>query len=126
MELNKNRVLNELNWTEAIGTVGKRGNNVGEGGDGGGRGNDIIGGGEQQRFKELVANKALEGLQAEVIDMDRESMFFVDHLPQSNMSEIRYLTDDYRKVMKEFATKLEKLADELLDLFCENLGFITR
>ena len=27
-----------------------------------------------------------------------------------------------RKVMKEFAEKLEKLAEELLDLLCENLG----
>lgn len=27
-----------------------------------------------------------------------------------------------RKVMKEFAGKLEKLAEELLDLLCENLG----
>lgn len=27
-----------------------------------------------------------------------------------------------RKVMKEFALKLEKLAEELLDLLCENLG----
>ncbi|KAK8688727.1 hypothetical protein V6N13_087471 [Hibiscus sabdariffa] len=76
----------------------------------------------EQRFKELVAGKALEGLQAEVTDMDWESTFFVRHLPQSNLPEIPDLTDDYRKVMKEFASKLEKLAEELLDLFCENLG----
>ncbi|KAK8658655.1 hypothetical protein V6N13_036858 [Hibiscus sabdariffa] len=37
-------------------------------------------------------------------------------------TEIRDLTDDYRKVMKEFTAKLEKLEKELLDLFCENLG----
>ncbi|GMP98214.1 hypothetical protein CsSME_00046185 [Camellia sinensis var. sinensis] len=30
--------------------------------------------------------------------------------------------DEYRKVMKEFALKLEELAEELLDLLCENLG----
>ncbi|KAL4355105.1 hypothetical protein GQ457_06G027270 [Hibiscus cannabinus] len=76
----------------------------------------------EQRFKELVASKALEGLQAEVTDMDWESTFYVRHLPQSNMSEIPDLTDDYRKLMKEFAARLEKLAEELLDLFCENLG----
>ncbi|GMI73946.1 ethylene forming enzyme, ethylene-forming enzyme [Hibiscus trionum] len=76
----------------------------------------------EQRFKELVASKALEGLEAEVTDMDWESTFFLRHLPESNMAEIPDLTDEYREVMKEFAVKLEKLAEELLDLLCENLG----
>ncbi|XVF81563.1 hypothetical protein PTKIN_Ptkin15bG0164500 [Pterospermum kingtungense] len=76
----------------------------------------------EQRFKELVASKALEGLQAEVTDMDWESTFFLRHLPESNMADIPDLADEYRKVMKEFALKLEKLAEELLDLLCENLG----
>ncbi|TYI01041.1 hypothetical protein ES332_A11G173700v1 [Gossypium tomentosum] len=76
----------------------------------------------EQRFKELVASKALEGLQAEVTDMDWESTFFIRHLPQSNVTEIPDLTDEYRNVMKEFAVKLENLAEELLDLLCENLG----
>ncbi|KAK2447918.1 1-aminocyclopropane-1-carboxylate oxidase [Trifolium repens] len=47
----------------------------------------------EQRFKEMVASK-------EIPDLD----------------------DDYRKIMKEFAQKLENLAEELLDLLCENLG----
>ncbi|KAK8482717.1 hypothetical protein V6N13_004427 [Hibiscus sabdariffa] len=76
----------------------------------------------EQRFMELVASKALEGLEAEVTDMDWESTFFLRHLPESNMAEIPDLTDEYRRVMKEFAVKLEKLAEELLDLLCENLG----
>ncbi|KAF5480996.1 hypothetical protein F2P56_001692 [Juglans regia] len=76
----------------------------------------------EQRFKELVASKALEGVQAEVNDMDWESTFHLRHLPESNLSEIPDLQDEYRKVMKEFALKLEKLAEELLDLLCENLG----
>ncbi|XVF71838.1 hypothetical protein PTKIN_Ptkin12aG0071600 [Pterospermum kingtungense] len=76
----------------------------------------------EQRFKELVASKALEGLQAEVTDMDWESTFYLRHLPESNMPEIADLADEYRKVMKEFAVKLEELAGELLDLLCENLG----
>ncbi|XP_041003038.1 1-aminocyclopropane-1-carboxylate oxidase-like [Juglans microcarpa x Juglans regia] len=76
----------------------------------------------EQRFKELVASKALEGAQAEVNDMDWESTFHLRHLPESNISEIPDLQDEYRKVMKEFALKLEKLAEELLDLLCENLG----
>ncbi|KAG8477976.1 hypothetical protein CXB51_027412 [Gossypium anomalum] len=76
----------------------------------------------EQRFKELVASKALEGLQAEVTDMDWESTFYICHVPQSNVAEIPDLTDEYRNVMKEFAVKLENLAEELLDLLCENLG----
>ncbi|KAJ4718854.1 1-aminocyclopropane-1-carboxylate oxidase 1 [Melia azedarach] len=76
----------------------------------------------EQRFKELVASRALEGVQTEINDMDWESTFFVRHLPQSNINEIPDLGDEYRKVMKEFALKLEELAEELLDLLCENLG----
>ncbi|CAL5403410.1 unnamed protein product [Camellia sinensis] len=76
----------------------------------------------EQRFKEVVASKALEGVQAEVTNMDWESTFHLRHLPQSNISEVPDLNDEYRKVMKEFAAKLEKLAEELLDLLCENLG----
>ncbi|KAE8684637.1 1-aminocyclopropane-1-carboxylate oxidase 1 [Hibiscus syriacus] len=76
----------------------------------------------EQRFKDLVASKALEGLQAEVTDMDWESTFHLRHLPESNIAQVPDLSDEYRKVMKEFALKLEKLAEELLDLFCENLG----
>nr|AEM42994.1 ACC oxidase [Siraitia grosvenorii] len=76
----------------------------------------------EQRFKETVASKGLEAAQAEVKDMDWESTFFLRHLPESNISEIPDLDDDYRKIMKEFAKKLEKLAEELLDLLCENLG----
>ncbi|KAI4305742.1 hypothetical protein L6164_029090 [Bauhinia variegata] len=76
----------------------------------------------EQRFKELVASKGLEAVQTEVKDMDWESTFFLRHLPVSNISEVPDLTDEYRKLMKEFGLKLEKLAEELLDLLCENLG----
>lgn len=50
----------------------------------------------EQRFKELVASKALEGVEAEVNDMDWESTFYVRHLPHSNLSEIPDLEDEYR------------------------------
>ncbi|KAI9088284.1 hypothetical protein K1719_030005 [Acacia pycnantha] len=76
----------------------------------------------EKRFKELVASKALEGIQAEVMDMDWESTFFLRHLPDSNFSEIPDLTGEYSKVTKEFAEHIGKLAEELLDLLCENLG----
>nr|ACJ84896.1 unknown [Medicago truncatula] len=76
----------------------------------------------EQRFKELVSSKGLEAVQTEVKDMDWESAFHLRHLPESNISEIPDLSDEYRKSMKEFALKLETLAEELLDLLCENLG----
>nr|POF08832.1 1-aminocyclopropane-1-carboxylate oxidase [Quercus suber] len=57
----------------------------------------------EQRFKELVATKGLEGVQTEVNDLDWESTFFLRHLPHSNIAEIPDLQDEYRKVMKEFA-----------------------
>ncbi|KAK7385829.1 hypothetical protein VNO78_31728 [Psophocarpus tetragonolobus] len=73
----------------------------------------------EKRFKETMG---LEGVQGEVKDMDWESTFFLRHLPTSNISEIPHLSQEYRDAMKEFAKKLEKLAEELLDLLCENLG----
>ncbi|XP_058200349.1 1-aminocyclopropane-1-carboxylate oxidase [Rhododendron vialii] len=76
----------------------------------------------EERFKEMVASKGLEAVQSEIDDLDWESTFHLRHLPVSNMSEIPDLEEDYRKAMKEFAGKLEKLAEQLLDLLCENLG----
>ncbi|KAM3216368.1 1-aminocyclopropane-1-carboxylate oxidase 2 [Capsicum annuum] len=80
----------------------------------------------EERFKELIAKKGLEGVEAEVTDMDWESTFFLRHLPVSNISEIPDLDGVYRygirEVMRDFAKRLEKLAEELLDLLCENLG----
>ncbi|KAF7119360.1 hypothetical protein RHSIM_Rhsim13G0149200 [Rhododendron simsii] len=79
----------------------------------------------EDRFKEMVASKGLEAVQSEIDDLDWESTFHLRHLPVSNMSEIPDLEEDYsanRKAMKEFAGKLEKLAEQLLDLLCENLG----
>ncbi|BAT87513.1 1-aminocyclopropane-1-carboxylate oxidase [Vigna umbellata] len=76
----------------------------------------------EQRFKEMVANKGLESVQSEISDLDWESTFFLRHLPVSNVSENTDLDEDYRKIMKQFAVELEKLAEHLLDLLCENLG----
>ncbi|KAJ0986559.1 hypothetical protein J5N97_004915 [Dioscorea zingiberensis] len=59
-------------------------------------------------------------------NIDWESTFFLRHLPTSNLSEIPDLSDDYRKMMKEFAVKLEKVAEGLLELLCENLGLEKR
>jgi uncharacterized protein YjaG (DUF416 family) len=50
----------------------------------------------EQRFKDLVANKGLEAVQTEVKDMDWESTFHLRHLPESNISEVPDLTDEYR------------------------------
>ncbi|KAL2495457.1 1-aminocyclopropane-1-carboxylate oxidase 4 [Forsythia ovata] len=76
----------------------------------------------EQGFKEMVANKGLEAVQSEINDLDWESTFFLRHLPISNIAEVPDLEEQYRNVMKEFAAQLEKLAEYLLDLLCENLG----
>ncbi|QCD79771.1 aminocyclopropanecarboxylate oxidase [Vigna unguiculata] len=76
----------------------------------------------EQRFKEMVGSKSLECAESEINDMDWESTFFLRHLPESNISEIPDLGEEQRKVMKEFAVELEKLAEQVLELVCENLG----
>ncbi|KAL6549405.1 Aconitate hydratase mitochondrial [Orobanche hederae] len=76
----------------------------------------------EQRFEEMVTSKGLEAVQSKINDLDWESTFFLRHLPVSNLSEIPDLEDEYKKVMKEFADQIEKLAEQLLDLLCENLG----
>ncbi|KAM0869240.1 hypothetical protein ACQ4PT_040804 [Festuca glaucescens] len=55
-------------------------------------------------------------------NLDWESTFFVRHLPEPNIAKLPDLDDDYRRVMRRFAAELEKLAERLLDLLCENLG----
>ncbi|XP_047342099.1 1-aminocyclopropane-1-carboxylate oxidase 1-like [Impatiens glandulifera] len=78
----------------------------------------------ETRFKDLMAAKTTldHDDQKEVTDIDWEITFFIRHLPKSNIFEIPELVVEYREVMKEFAEYLEKLAENLLDLFCENLG----
>ncbi|KAL3740807.1 hypothetical protein ACJRO7_021999 [Eucalyptus globulus] len=76
----------------------------------------------EHKFKQMVASKGLEAAQSEVDDIDWESTFHLRHLPVSNISEVPDLEDDHRKAMKQFALELEKLAELLLDLLCENLG----
>ncbi|KAK7412706.1 hypothetical protein VNO78_04264 [Psophocarpus tetragonolobus] len=76
----------------------------------------------EQRFKEMVTSKGLESVQSEINDLDWESTFFLRHLPVSNVSDNPDLHENYKNVMKTFALELEKLAEQLLDLLCENLG----
>ncbi|XP_008803519.1 1-aminocyclopropane-1-carboxylate oxidase-like [Phoenix dactylifera] len=78
---------------------------------------------KEQRFKEFASKALEEGKQSDAANnIDWESTFFLRHLPESNMSEIPDMDDQYRKAMKEFAAEIEKLAERLLDLLCENLG----
>nr|BAB32502.1 1-aminocyclopropane-1-carboxylate oxidase [Phyllostachys edulis] len=79
----------------------------------------------EQRFLEFASKTLKDGCDAQGVkaeNLDWESTFFVRHLPESNITEIPDLDDDYRRVMKRFAAELEKLAEGLLDLLCENLG----
>ncbi|VAI49882.1 unnamed protein product [Triticum turgidum subsp. durum] len=77
----------------------------------------------EDKFKEFAA-KTLEAGEkgADVKDVDWESTFFVRHLPASNLADLPDLDHHYRQVMKEFAAEIEKLAEKVLDLLCENLG----
>ena len=50
----------------------------------------------EQRFKELVAAKALEGVETEIKDMDWESTFFLRHLPASNVADYPDLDLEYK------------------------------
>lgn len=54
----------------------------------------------EQRFKEMVASQGLDSVQSEIKDLDWESTFFLRHLPDSNISEIPDLHEDYRSVVK--------------------------
>ncbi|XP_009413270.2 1-aminocyclopropane-1-carboxylate oxidase 1 isoform X2 [Musa acuminata AAA Group] len=76
----------------------------------------------EQKFKQLACKALKSGPGTDVTDMDWESTFFLRHLPASNMSDFPDMDEEYRKAMREFATGLEKLAERLLDLLCENLG----
>ncbi|CAM0943837.1 unnamed protein product [Alopecurus aequalis] len=77
----------------------------------------------EDKFKEFAARTLEAGEKgADVKDVDWESTFFVRHLPASNLADLPDLDDHYRQVMKEFASEIEKLAERVLDLLCENLG----
>ncbi|XP_051192563.1 1-aminocyclopropane-1-carboxylate oxidase 1 [Lolium perenne] len=77
----------------------------------------------EDKFKEFAARTLEAGEKgADVKDVDWESTFFVRHLPATNLADLPDLDDRYRQVMKEFASEIEKLAERVLDLMCENLG----
>uniref|UniRef100_M8CMB2 1-aminocyclopropane-1-carboxylate oxidase n=1 Tax=Aegilops tauschii TaxID=37682 RepID=M8CMB2_AEGTA len=85
----------------------------------------------EEQFKEFAA-KTLEAGEkgADVKDVDWESTFFVRHLPARprpplQVYELKRLEWNHlfsKQVMKEFAAEIEKLAEKVLDLLCENLG----
>ncbi|XP_010493627.1 PREDICTED: 1-aminocyclopropane-1-carboxylate oxidase 3 [Camelina sativa] len=76
----------------------------------------------EQKFKEMLRSKGLDTLETEVEDVDWESTFYLRHLPQSNLYDIPDMSDEYRTTMKDFGKRVEDLAEDLLDLLCENIG----
>ncbi|ESQ35630.1 hypothetical protein EUTSA_v10008225mg [Eutrema salsugineum] len=76
----------------------------------------------ERKFKEMLRSKGLDTLKTEVEDVDWESTFYLHHLPQSNLYDIPNMSDEYRTAMKDFGKRIENLAEELLNLLCENLG----
>ncbi|KAE8796765.1 ACC oxidase [Hordeum vulgare] len=78
---------------------------------------------QEEQFKEFAARTLEAGEQgADVKDVDWESTFFVRHLPASNLANLPDLDHHYRQLMKQFASEIEKLAEKVLDLLCQNLG----
>ncbi|ESQ29183.1 hypothetical protein EUTSA_v10023595mg [Eutrema salsugineum] len=76
----------------------------------------------EQKFNDMLKSKGLDNLETEVEDVDWESTFYLRHLPESNLNDIPDMSDEYRMTMKDFGKRLENLAEDLLDLLCENLG----
>ncbi|VVA93704.1 unnamed protein product [Arabis nemorensis] len=76
----------------------------------------------ERKFNDMLKAKGLDKLETEVEDVDWESTFYLRHLPQSNLNDIPDMSDEYRTAMKDFGKRLENLAEDLLDLLCENLG----
>nr|ABY53430.1 1-aminocyclopropane-1-carboxylate oxidase [Lilium longiflorum] len=76
----------------------------------------------EQRFREFASKTLEDPSKVDPDNLDWESTFYLRHLPTSNMEEIPDLTDEYRETMREFVKRLGELADQLLDLLCENLG----
>lgn len=63
----------------------------------------------EQRFKDMVTSKGFDddSVQAEIEDFDWESTFFLSHSPESNISNIPDLDDDYRFVQTTYPTCLQ-------------------
>ncbi|PKA63579.1 1-aminocyclopropane-1-carboxylate oxidase 1 [Apostasia shenzhenica] len=76
----------------------------------------------EQRFQEFAAKTLAAGEKVSTGELDWESTFFVRHLPVSSLADVPDLDGDYRAAMREFAGELEKLAERLLNLLCEDLG----
>ncbi|KAF3776609.1 1-aminocyclopropane-1-carboxylate oxidase 3 [Nymphaea thermarum] len=76
----------------------------------------------EEKFKEFASSKKLEEGDQPLHDLDWEITFFLRHLPVSNMSDVPNLSQEFRVAMKDFAKRLQAVAEQLLDLFCENLG----
>ena len=76
----------------------------------------------EQRFREFASKTLEDPAKVDPDNLDWESTFYLRHLPTSNMDEIPDLTEEYRETMREFVKRLGELADQLLDLLCENLG----
>ncbi|EYU27232.1 hypothetical protein ABFS82_10G098800 [Erythranthe guttata] len=55
-------------------------------------------------------------------DKDWESTFFIWHRPNSNINDLSGLSKDLQKAMDEYIEQLIKLAENLSELMCENLG----
>jgi len=59
----------------------------------------------EQRFKEFASQALENGEELNTSNMDWESTFFLRHLPESNISEVPDLDDEYR--YNKFTSKIK-------------------
>ncbi|KAJ8532000.1 hypothetical protein K7X08_011923 [Anisodus acutangulus] len=75
----------------------------------------------KKRFYESELPMSLEK-KGNITNTDWESTFFVWHRPTSNVYEIQGLSKDLCKAVDDYIDQLIKVAENLSELMCENLG----
>nr|BBG55859.1 1-aminocyclopropane-1-carboxylateoxidase [Potamogeton perfoliatus] len=74
------------------------------------------------KFQESDVIKKIVNADGEVRDADWETVFFVQHLPSSTATQVPDINTELLKAIEEYEKEIVKLAERMLDLFCENLG----
>lgn len=82
---------------------------------------------KEQKFRQVMADQGIDkAVEDEKYDFCRKITFILSHLPDSNTYSLPYLNlghYNYTVTMEEFAANVRKLAEKILELMDENLGF---
>ncbi|XP_031109599.1 1-aminocyclopropane-1-carboxylate oxidase 1 [Ipomoea triloba] len=66
--------------------------------------------------------KCVENKKESIRDADWESTYFIWHHPTSNINQLKNFPNNFGKTMEQYIEQLMKLAENLSELMCENLG----